>query len=254
MTSGSIHRTASRDSVISLPGSINTKRGYKEFCKSLYQPGITPKILRENQKEILNICDPQNATTSSQVADDSSFEDQTQLLVIGQATSNNTRRDIAFLTTKNINTNRDISAVAAGGINSWRGVHGPEVTKLSFELFSNVFEGIAVYMHSAEKVKELIRYRRTLEEFRRELEVENIVYDNIWCILRSRAGVLVKTNMNPSTTVITEVLSYLQPSARQSFVNACNELVITLSGLETMFQKYGQNLVSKDYDLVRLYH
>ena len=57
-----LHRTSSRislDSITSFAGSINTKKGYKEFCKSLYNIGITPEMINQKKKEILNIFKPQ---------------------------------------------------------------------------------------------------------------------------------------------------------------------------------------------------
>lgn len=129
-----------------------------------------------------------------------------------------------------------------------------EATGLALGLFPIVLEGITMYINSAEKVIEMIRHKRTLERFRRDLEVENIIYDNIWCTLGSRAGVPVEPNMKLSTTTITEVLSCLHQDARKSFVNSCEELVSILKELETKFQKYAQNLVSKNNFLAGLYH
>ena len=83
MSALDIRRTVSRASVISLPGSINTKRGYKEFCKSLYQTGITPEMISQKKKEIIRIFKSQDAAASVQ-GDGSTFQDQTQLPVVSQ--------------------------------------------------------------------------------------------------------------------------------------------------------------------------
>ena len=129
-----------------------------------------------------------------------------------------------------------------------------EAAGLALGLFPIVLEGIAMYINSTEKIIEMIRHKRTLERFKRDLEVENIIYDNIWCTLGGRAGVPVEPNKKLSTTTITEVLSCLHPDARKSFVNSCEELVSILRELGTKFQKYAQNLVSIDYFFARLYH
>ena len=79
-----LHRTTSRvslHSVISLPGSVNTKRGYQEFCKSLYEIGITPDMISQKKREILNIWKPQNTATGSEM-DDNTIEDQSQSLAV----------------------------------------------------------------------------------------------------------------------------------------------------------------------------
>ena len=180
----SIHRTASRDSVISLPGSINTKRGYKEFCKSLYQSGITPTMLSQNQKGIFKICDPQNTVT--------------------------------------------------GGINSWRGSPRYETAGLPLELFPLVIEVITTYTTSAKRFKQIVRYTRTLDRFRRCLEMESTIYGNTWYMLVLRAGVHIE-GLKP--TISMEVLSYLPLHVRESFVDAAQELNIILRTLAERFQR-----------------
>ena len=57
---GSVHRRAS---VISLPGSINTKR-YADICENFFQFGIKSEMIREGKKEMDKIYEPQNTVTS----------------------------------------------------------------------------------------------------------------------------------------------------------------------------------------------
>ena len=42
----SLHRTNTRVSIDSIPGSINTKRAYKKFIKSLHQIGVTADMIK----------------------------------------------------------------------------------------------------------------------------------------------------------------------------------------------------------------
>ena len=80
-----LYSTSSRvlfNSIVSFDGSINTKSGYKKFCSSLYEMGVTAEILRLKKREILNIFKPQNTATSSQT-DDSTIKDQSQFPAIG---------------------------------------------------------------------------------------------------------------------------------------------------------------------------
>ena len=68
---------ASLDSVTSLPGSINTKKAYTKFCKGLFQIGVTPEMISQNEAAIHNIFNPQNTASSSQVVGKSiTAEDQ----------------------------------------------------------------------------------------------------------------------------------------------------------------------------------
>ena len=60
-------RTSSRDSVVSLPGSINTKNVYKNFVKGLFESGVTAEMIKSNEEEIQNMLKPPDATTSSQI-------------------------------------------------------------------------------------------------------------------------------------------------------------------------------------------
>ena len=76
-----LHDTNSRvslNSITSLPGSINTKKGYKEFCKSLYQIGVTPDMISQKKQEILNIFESRETATGSQIGN-STVENQSQL-------------------------------------------------------------------------------------------------------------------------------------------------------------------------------
>ena len=73
-----LHRTTSSDSIVSLAGSINTKKAYKKFIKDLLAIGVTADMINEKEKEIKDIFSPQQAVASNQM-DDSTSGDQTQL-------------------------------------------------------------------------------------------------------------------------------------------------------------------------------
>ena len=62
-------------SLISYAGSINTKKFYRNFCKGLFESGVTPEMIKSKEKEIYNILKP---TTSSQI-DSSTNADHSRL-------------------------------------------------------------------------------------------------------------------------------------------------------------------------------
>ena len=64
-----LHRTTSRDSIVSLAGSINTKKAYKEFIKDLLAIGVTADMINEKAKEIKDIFKPQQAVANNQIYD-----------------------------------------------------------------------------------------------------------------------------------------------------------------------------------------
>ena len=66
-------------SLISFAGSINTKKVYKNFCKGLFESGVTAEMIKSKEEEIHNLFQPPNATTSSQI-DVNTNTDQSQLL------------------------------------------------------------------------------------------------------------------------------------------------------------------------------
>ena len=75
-----LHRTNSRASIRSITSfasSINTKKAYKEFCKSLHHIGVTEEMISQKKSEILNMFKSLNT----------SIEDQRQLLVVSDAES-----------------------------------------------------------------------------------------------------------------------------------------------------------------------
>ena len=76
-----LRRTSSRGSLVSLvslAGSINTKKVYRNFCKGLFESGVTAEMIKGKEKEIHNMFKPPNATTSSQI-DASTNADQSRL-------------------------------------------------------------------------------------------------------------------------------------------------------------------------------
>ena len=74
-----LRRTSSRDSLISLAGSINTGSVYRDFCKGLFDSGVTAEMIKGKEKEIHDMLKPRNATTSSQIIDVSTSASQSQL-------------------------------------------------------------------------------------------------------------------------------------------------------------------------------
>ena len=62
-----LRRTSSRDSLVSLPGSIRTKNVYKNFIKGLFESGVTAEMITSNEEEIQNMLKRSDATTSSQI-------------------------------------------------------------------------------------------------------------------------------------------------------------------------------------------
>lgn len=120
---------------------------------------------------------------------------------------------------------------------------GVEVVGLTLALFPLVIEGVGFYMSSAENVKEMIRHKRTLGEFLRDIGIEKSVFDNIWCILMTRTGVHIEPNMEITPEILKEVLSCLPQTSINSFLDSCQQLCIMLGDLEARFQKYKQDIV-----------
>ena len=54
-------------SLVSLAGSINTKKVYRNLCKGLFESGVTAEMIKSKEKEIYNVFKPPNATTSNQI-------------------------------------------------------------------------------------------------------------------------------------------------------------------------------------------
>ena len=84
-----LRRTMSRDSLVSLAGSINTKKAFQKLCKGLVNIGVTAEMIGQKEKEIQDIFKTQHPGTSSNV-DDSTSADlnlalQLQLLEVGNS-------------------------------------------------------------------------------------------------------------------------------------------------------------------------
>ena len=59
-----LHRTTSRSSITSFAGSIRTKMAYKQFCKNLFQMGVTSDMIAQKEEDILNMLNqPQDIAT-----------------------------------------------------------------------------------------------------------------------------------------------------------------------------------------------
>ena len=89
-----LRRTSSRDSLVSLPGSINTKNVYKNFIKDLFESGVTAEMIKSKQKEIQNMLKPSDATTNSQT--DISTNSETSLLPTISTEPNRNRSRFAW--------------------------------------------------------------------------------------------------------------------------------------------------------------
>lgn len=140
---------------------------------------------------------------------------------------------------------------------------GFEAAGLALALFPFVLEGIAIYQSSAERVAEIIRHKRTLTKFRRDLETEKAIFENTWYKLRIRAGVLVEPNVTESygpeynvqrssrlvravygPEIVKAVLSCLPPHTADSFLDGCQELTTILTELSERLDKYNQDMVA----------
>lgn len=131
---------------------------------------------------------------------------------------------------------------------------GIEAIALALGLFPLVLDGVTNYASVAGKVKQMRNHKNTLNELKRELEMEGAIFENTWNTLRIRSGVKVELNMDPSKETLEAVLSCLPPRAVNSFLNGCQELSEILKKLNTNFEKYEQNVVGIDYVLTWLYH
>ena len=82
-----LHRTRSRDSIVSFAASTNTKKTYKKFLKGLVNIGVTAEMISEKEKEIQGIFKPQNPATRNNIEDSTSTEqsDHSQLPEVGNS-------------------------------------------------------------------------------------------------------------------------------------------------------------------------
>ena len=80
-----LHRTMSKDSIVSFAGSVNTKKAYKKFCKGLFDIGVTADMISQKEKEIQEMFQPQHPTTTSNHTNDGTFMDQSQLPAAGSS-------------------------------------------------------------------------------------------------------------------------------------------------------------------------
>ena len=83
-----LRRTISRDSIVSFPGSINTKKAYKRFCRGLFNIGVTADMIGQKEREIQDIFKPQHPSSSNQL-DDSTFVDRNRLPEVGNSSDPN---------------------------------------------------------------------------------------------------------------------------------------------------------------------
>ena len=68
-------------SLVSLAGSINTKKVYRNFCKGLFESGVTAEMIKSKENEIHSMFKPPDATTSSHIEASSQIEVSSQINV-----------------------------------------------------------------------------------------------------------------------------------------------------------------------------
>ena len=61
------NRRVSIDSITSFAGSVNSRRAYKEFCKNLFQIGVTAEMINQKENEIFEIFKAQNSAISGRI-------------------------------------------------------------------------------------------------------------------------------------------------------------------------------------------
>ena len=69
-------------SIASFVENTNISTAYQEFCKNLHQIGVTEDLIREKEKEILEILRPQSMAAGSQIGG-SNTGDKGQLQLAG---------------------------------------------------------------------------------------------------------------------------------------------------------------------------
>ena len=67
-------------SLVSLAGSINTKKVYRNLCKGLFESGVTAEMIKSKEEEIHNIFKPPDATTTTSSQIDVSTNSETSPL------------------------------------------------------------------------------------------------------------------------------------------------------------------------------
>lgn len=161
-------------------------------------------------------------------------------------TNTTTTRGVAVMATKCINNTKKGTVVVAIGDS------GFEVAGIVLGvLFPLVIDRIKHYADVAKEFRETIRYRRFLEKFMRDLEIEHTVYSNTLHLLMSRAGVNTKSD----TVVITaRVLARLPKRSRQAFLEGCKNLHQILEELEGNFPQYEKSVVGINFILAKLCH
>lgn len=124
-------------------------------------------------------------------------------------------------------------------------VTGVETAGLVLAAFPILMQCLNVYVSSAQKVREMRRYRRVLRQFRRAIDMENCKFENTWYALVELAG------ENPSTIgelpwgagVKARLLAQLRPASVRNFAEACEELNEILEQLNSQFTAYRQDRV-----------
>ena len=123
---------------------------------------------------------------------------------------------------------------------------GIEAAVITLGLFPLAIKGIEFYINFTQNFKEAKHFKRTLDNFKRDLLIEKSIFGNIWYTLVARAGILIEPKMEFSPAIMEEVLSCLPPYAIKSFINGCQELNSILSELTEKFREYEQDRVCLD--------
>lgn len=130
---------------------------------------------------------------------------------------------------------------------------GFEAAGIALALFPIVLELVRMYLSSIQTISELIRHKRTINTFKRELDMEKSIFENTWYTLRNRAGVLVEPNVG-SPKICEAVLSCLPPCAVNSFLSGCQELATIMEELKKRLESYTRDVVGLITFIAQLYN
>ena len=146
--------------------------------------------------------------------------------------------------------------ISLSGRNEYPDIVIMEAAGLALGILPLLIEGVTIYMSSTEKVIEMIRHKRTLNMFRRELETEKSIFNNMLYKISCTAGVTVEANVGFSPEILKEVLSclHLHSDAVKSFGDCCQELNTILKELMQKFETYDEDRVGIIALVARLYH
>lgn len=124
-------------------------------------------------------------------------------------------------------------------------ITGIEAAGIALGLFPIVLEALKFYTTSADTVKEMKRHKRTLDQFRRDINMEKCKFENTWYALVVRAGLdLNMVGKQPwEAHLEATLISSLPAGAASSFVDGCQDLNAILEELAQKFVKYEKDMV-----------